>query len=174
MDIDYSPEDLAFKQELKDWFEANLTPDLKAAAESGADLGGAVSIDQMVTWAKKLSGKGWLAPSWPKKYGGPGWNTTQLYIFNEVRAEVGAPMPFSMGVAMLGPALMKFGTPEQKDQYLPKILSFEDWWCQGYSEPGAGSDLASLKLSAVPDGDDYVLNGSKIWTTYAHYANRMF
>ena len=174
MNIDYSQEELAFKDEVKSWFEANLTPDLKTAAEAGADLGGAVSIDQMVAWAKKLSNKGWLAPSWPKEYGGPGWDTTQLYIFDEVRAELGAPMPFSMGVVMLGPALMKFGTPEQKEKYLPKILSFDDWWCQGYSEPGAGSDLASLKLSAVADGDDYILNGSKIWTTYAHHANRMF
>ncbi|RLA56030.1 MAG: pimeloyl-CoA dehydrogenase large subunit [Gammaproteobacteria bacterium] len=174
MDTSYSPEEQAFKQEVTDWFETNLTPDLIAAAEAGADLGGAITLEQAVGWSKKLAAKGWTAPSWPKAYGGPGWSATQLYIFNSVRAELGAPAPFSMGVAMLGPALMKFGTPEQKEKYLPQILSSEDWWCQGYSEPGAGSDLASLKLAAVSDGDDYVLNGSKIWTTSAHHANRMF
>ena len=174
MNIDYSAEDLAFKKEVTEWFEANLTPELKAIAETGSEFAAGMSRETHVSWGKTLASNGWLTPGWPVEYGGPKWTLTQRYIFDQVRAEVSAPTPFSMGVIMLGPVIMKFGTDEQKAHYLPRILSFEDWWCQGYSEPGSGSDLASLSLSAESDGDHYVLNGSKIWTTYAQWANKMF
>ena len=130
--------------------------------------------NDIVQWQRRLDGQGWLVTGWPKEHGGPGWTPTQRYIFDLERAAASAPVGLSMGVIMLGPVLIAFGTPEQKAQYLPRIRRCEDWWCQGYSEPGAGSDLASLKTTAVADGDDYVINGSKIWTTYAHWATHMF
>ncbi|HJO34787.1 MAG: acyl-CoA dehydrogenase family protein [Pseudomonadota bacterium] len=170
MNVDFSPAELEFQQQVRQWFADNLPADLKRKNE----LGKMPSRDELVAWQRKLNEQGWLAPGWPEEHGGPGWTATQRYIFDLERARAGAPIGLSMGIVMLGPVLMAFGTPEQKQTYLPRILSCDDWWCQGYSEPGSGSDLASLKTSAVPDGDSYVVNGSKIWTTYAHYANRMF
>ncbi|MDY6829426.1 MAG: acyl-CoA dehydrogenase family protein [Pseudomonadota bacterium] len=170
MNIDFSPEELQFREEVKAWFEANVPADLKRKAELGESL----TREETISWGRKLNEKGWVAPSWPAEYGGTDWTSTQKHIFEEVRAEVGAPQVFSMGITMLGPVLMQFGTDEQKAQYLPRILNFDDWWCQGYSEPGAGSDLAGLKTAAVLEGDEYVVNGSKIWTTGAHHANKMF
>ena len=125
-------------------------------------------------WHAALHARGWAAPHWPVEHGGTGWTAVQTYIFSETLAEEGAPDLGSFGLKMLGPTLMRYGSEEQKAHYLPRILSGEDFWCQGFSEPGSGSDLASLRLRADRDGSDYVLNGSKIWTTHAHYANRMF
>ncbi|HNN37003.1 MAG TPA: acyl-CoA dehydrogenase family protein, partial [Pseudomonadales bacterium] len=170
MNIDFSAEELAFRAEVKAWFEANLPKELKAKEEAGESL----TKEELISWGRKLNEKGWAAPSWPKEHGGTGWNATQKHIFEEVRAEVGAPQVFSMGITMLGPVLMGYGNDAQRKQFLPRILNFDDWWCQGYSEPGAGSDLAALKTAAVLEGDHYVVNGSKIWTTYAHRADWMF
>ena len=125
-------------------------------------------------WHKVLAARGWSAPNWPQEHGGTGWNATQRYIFSRESTAVDAPRIFTMGIRMVGPVIMKFGTPEQKAKYLPDIVSGESVFCQGYSEPGSGSDLASLKTRAERDGDDYVINGTKIWTTGAHVANRMF
>ena len=118
--------------------------------------------------------KGWSVYSWPKEHGGTDWTPVQAYIFDTECASAGAPMYNGAGQRMIGPVLLKFGTPEQKAKYLPRIVSGEDHWCQGYSEPGSGSDLASLKTRAISDGDDYVINGQKIWTTFAHKSNRIF
>ncbi|RCX11725.1 acyl-CoA dehydrogenase family protein [Extensimonas vulgaris] len=170
MDIDFSPQDLEFQREVRAWFQANTPESLKRKVITGQML----QKDEIVQWQRKLDDRGWLVTGWPKEYGGPGWTPTQRYIFDLERAAANAPVGLSMGVIMLGPVLIAFGTPEQKAQYLPRIRRCEDWWCQGYSEPGAGSDLASLKTAAVSDGDDYVINGSKIWTTYAHWATHMF
>jgi alkylation response protein AidB-like acyl-CoA dehydrogenase len=127
-----------------------------------------------VKWQKKLFERGWVAPDWPVELGGAGFTPSQRYIFNMEMSLAGTPHPSPMGLKMCAPVIMAFGTPEQKAQHLPPILSSDIWWCQGYSEPGAGSDLASLKMSAERDGDDYVLNGSKIWTTHAQWADWMF
>ncbi|HXF09121.1 MAG TPA: acyl-CoA dehydrogenase family protein [Candidatus Acidoferrales bacterium] len=170
MNIDFSPEELAFQQEVRSWFAANLPAELKRKTELGIML----SKDELVAWQRILNNQGWLVTNWPKEYGGPDWTPTQRYIFDMERARANAPIGLSMGIIMLGPVLMAYGTQEQKDYYLPRIRNCEDWWCQGYSEPGAGSDLASLKTMAVSDGDDYIVNGSKIWTTYGHWANRIF
>lgn len=170
MNIDYTQEELEFQQEVRAWFKENLSPELKRKTLLGETL----TKEEMVNWQKTLNEAGYLVVSWPEEHGGPKWTATQRYIFDSERAAAGAPVGLSMGIIMLGPVLMAFGTPEQKEKYLPAIKNCEDWWCQGYSEPGAGSDLASLKTQAVLDGDEYVVNGSKIWTTYAHYANRCF
>ena len=127
-----------------------------------------------VTWQRILNARGWLAPAWPVARGGTGWSPRQIYIFEEECWLAGAPEVFAFGPKMLAPVLMQHGSPTQQDYFLPRILSSEDWWCQGYSEPGAGSDLASLRTRARVDGDTLVINGQKTWTTYAHYANRMF
>ncbi|MFZ5486982.1 MAG: acyl-CoA dehydrogenase family protein [Pseudomonadota bacterium] len=170
MDIAFSPQDLEFQREVRAWFQANTPEALKRKVVTGQML----QKDEIVSWQRKLDDRGWLVTGWPKEYGGPGWTPTQRYIYDLERAAANAPVGLSMGVIMLGPVLIAFGTPEQKAQYLPRIRRCEDWWCQGYSEPGAGSDLAGLKTAAVSDGDDYVINGSKIWTTYAHWATHMF
>jgi acyl-CoA dehydrogenase len=125
-----------------------------------------------MTWQRALHKKGWGAPGWPVDHGGPDWTPSQRWIFETECARAGAPNVNVMGVKMVGPVIIGFGSPEQKNFYLPKILSGEDYWCQGYSEPGSGSDLSSLKTRAVRDGDDYIVNGTKIWTTHAHHANR--
>ena len=161
-----------FRAEVRDFLDANLTPQLR----EGAARATSVFVDPSVTlpWQAILHARGWAAPDWPAEHGGPGWDDMQRYIFAAECARAGAPSLAPMGLKMVAPVIMHYGTPEQKAHYLPRILSGEDYWCQGFSEPGAGSDLASLQLRAVPDGDDYVLNGSKIWTTHAHFANRMF
>lgn len=161
-----------FRAEVRDFLDANLTGELR----DGAARATSVFVDPSVTlpWQVILHARGWAAPDWPAEHGGPGWDDMQRYIFAAECARAGAPSLAPMGLKMVAPVIMHYGTPEQKAHYLPRILSGEDYWCQGFSEPGAGSDLASLQLRAVPDGDDYVLNGSKIWTTHAHFANRMF
>ena len=169
-----SPEDLAFRNEVRASPPTRrLTPELRDAGRRTTS----VFTDKRwsLAWQKILHAKGWVAPSWPKEYGGTGWSDMQRYIFaRECARAGGAPGLAPMGLRMVAPVIMRYGTDAQKSHYLPRILSGEDYWCQGYSEPGSGSDLASLQLRAVSDGDDYVLNGSKIWTTHAHWANRMF
>src|ERR1700759_5004687 len=172
MDLSFNAEELAFEQEVRDFIAANLSLDMKRATAltpsvfSDPDIG--------MAWQGALHKKGWGAPGWPVDHGGPDWTAAQRWIFEAECARGGVPNVNVMGVKMVGPVIIGFGSPEQKDFYLPRILSGEDYWCQGYSEPGAGSDLASLQLRADSDGDHYVLNGSKIWTTHAHWANRMF
>lgn len=172
MDFSFTAEERAFQQEVRDFLAANLPPEMKRAQAltpsvfSEPDVSGA--------WHRSLAAKGWVAPGWPVEVGGPPWNPAQRWIFETECAAAGAPSVSPMGVRMVGPVIIRYGTKEQKDFYLPRILSGEDYWCQGYSEPGSGSDLASLKTRAVRDGDHYIVNGTKIWTTHAHYANRMF
>jgi alkylation response protein AidB-like acyl-CoA dehydrogenase len=172
VDLDFTPEELAFQDEVRSFLAQALTPELRAAGRGATS----VFMDKRhsLPWQRILHAKGWVAPSWPKAHGGTGWSEMQRRIFAAECARAGAPSLAPMGLRMVGPAIMGFGTPEQKAELLPRILSGEDYWCQGYSEPGAGSDLAALQLRAVRDGEDYLLNGSKIWTTHAHWANRMF
>lgn len=172
MDLDLTPEDLAFRDEVRAFLAAELTPELREAGARQTSV--FVEPRHSLAWQKILHARGWVAPSWPKEYGGPGWTEMQRHIFAAECAAASAPSLAPMGLRMVGPCIMRYGTPEQKAHYLPRILSGEDYWCQGYSEPGSGSDLASLQLRAVSDGDHYVLSGSKIWTTHAHHANRMF
>ncbi len=172
MDMSFSAEDLAFREEVRDFLEAKLSPRLR----EGAACTPSVFVEPDITrdWQSILNEKGWLATMWPQEYGGPGWTATQKYIFEKECAIAGAPALPVLGLKLVGPVICKFGTPAQKAHFLPRILSGEDYWCQGYSEPGAGSDLASLKTKAERKGDKYVVNGSKIWTTHAHHANWIF
>jgi alkylation response protein AidB-like acyl-CoA dehydrogenase len=170
MDLALSPADAAFRDEVRSFFERELTADIKRKVELNLPIGKA---DQG-RWQKILHAKGWIAPGWPKEYGGTGWTPAQQYIFEDEMGRAGAPGLNPFGLSMVGPVLYTFGTPAQKTRYLPKILSSDEWWCQGYSEPGSGSDLASLKTRAVRDGDHYVINGQKIWTSLAHWADMMF
>ena len=172
MNLDLSDADLAFQAEVRAFLAENLRDELRQAGRRATS----VFIDKRysLAWQRILHAKGWVAPSWPAEYGGTGWTEMQRFIFQMECVRAGAPSLAPMGLRMVGPCIMRYGTPEQKAYYLPRLLAGEDYWCQGYSEPGAGSDLASLQLRATSDGDDYVLNGSKIWTTHAHWANRMF
>ena len=174
MDLNYSDEDLAFREEVRAFLAANLPPDLQHKVRSHLRL----SKDDSVRWHKILAAQGWVAPGWPVEFGGPGWTPTQRHIFEEECARAGTPQIMPFGVNMVAPVIMAFGSPEQKAHYLPRILSCEDWWCQGYSEPGACSDLASLKASAVrgtdESGEHYIVNGQKTWTTLAQHADMIF
>lgn len=172
MDLELNAEERAFRDEVRAFLASNLTPELRAAGQ----LVTSVFCEPRFSlpWQRILHARGWAAPGWPREYGGPGWNEVQRSIFAAECARAGAPSLSPMGLKMVGPVIMGYGTPEQKAHYLPRILSGEDYWCQGYSEPGSGSDLASLQLRAISDGDHYVLDGSKIWTTHAQFANRMF
>ena len=162
----------AFRKEVRDFLGKELTPELRELA--AWDTGAFATPLATAPWSSKLAEKGWVAPSWPVEHGGPGWNPRQRQIFEEEMARAGAPRLPAMGLQMVGPVLMRYGTDEQKSHFLRRILSHEDYWCQGYSETNAGSDLAALQLQAVRDGEDYVLNGSKIWTTFAQFANWIF
>jgi acyl-CoA dehydrogenase len=172
MNLLLEPTDAAFREEVRAFLREQLKPEVVR----GQRLTTAMYPEPEISgpWQRALQARGWLVPLWPAEWGGTGWTPVQRFIFETECALAGAPLVHPMGVRLVGPVLLKFGTDEQKRHYLPRILSGEDYWCQGFSEPGAGSDLASLKLRAVPSGDDYVLNGSKIWTTHAHHANRMF
>lgn len=172
MNLELSPELQAFRQEVRLFIEEHLTDELRAGQSAASGL--YPEPEFSTPWQRLLQAKGWLVPLWPKEWGGTGWSGMQRFIFENECALAGAPLVHPMGVRLVGPVLIRFGTDEQKRQFLPGILSSEDYWCQGFSEPGAGSDLASLSLKAVRDGDDYVLNGSKIWTTHAQHANWMF
>ncbi len=172
MNLELTAEELAFRDEVRAFLDESLTPELRQAGRMVTSV--FIEKQYSIPWQKILHAKGWVAPSWPVEYGGCGWNEMQRYIFAAECTRAGAPPLSPMGLRMVGPCIQKYGTPEQKAFYLPRILAGDDYWCQGYSEPGSGSDLASLQMRAESDGDDYVLNGSKIWTTHAHFANRMF
>jgi alkylation response protein AidB-like acyl-CoA dehydrogenase len=172
MDLDFAPEDLKFRDEVRAFIAEAFDDGMRAKLAQSKN--GYLDKEAQVRWLKRLGAKGWIAPDWPVEYGGTGWSQAQKYVFEMEMALAGAPSTSNMGLQMCAPVIMAFGTPEQKAQHLPKILATDVWWCQGYSEPGAGSDLASLSLKAERDGDHYVLNGSKIWTTYAQWADWMF
>ncbi len=166
--LDYT----AFRNEVRDFLARELTEELREAAAMCPGI--FLDREYNMKWHTILHRQGWVAPAWPKEYGGPGWDMTQRQIWGEETALAGAPATSPMGLSMCGPMLIGHGSKEQQDYFLPRILSGEDYWCQGYSEPSSGSDLASLGLRADTDGDDFILNGTKIWTTHAHEANRMF
>ncbi len=172
MDLALSREDLAFRAELRAFLKEAITDDMRRAASltTGFIHHPHVAVD----FHRALARKGWSVNHWPKEYGGAGWTAVQRYIFDTECARAGAPVYNAQGSYHVGPVLIHCGTPEQKAKYLPRIASGEDHWCQGYSEPGSGSDLASLRTRAVSDGDHYVVSGQKIWTTYAHLSNRIF
>lgn len=172
MSLDLSPADVAFRDEVRAFLDAELTEDLRLAGR----LCAGVYCDRPPAqkWLSILNRRGWAVPNWPVEYGGCAWSVVQRYIFASELVAADAPPVTPNATGMLGPVLIAFGTPEQKAAYLPRIPTGEDWWAQGYSEPGSGSDLASLQCRAVRDGDHYVITGSKIWTTHAHWSNRIF
>jgi alkylation response protein AidB-like acyl-CoA dehydrogenase len=169
MDTSFAPEDLAFRDEVRAFFAEQFDEELQALLKQPGTY-----KEARVIWQKRLHAQGWIAPSWPVEHGGTGWNTTQKFIYETERAAAGIPDVVPFGLTMVGPVIYAFGNDEQKERFLPRILSSDDWWCQGYSEPGSGSDLASLKTKAELDGDEYVVNGAKIWTTYAQIADWIF
>ena len=170
MDLSYSPDEQAFRAEVRRFLQQQLDSRLRDKVRNGQRLNKA----DYESWHALLHARGWLAVTWPEAYGGTGWNAVQRHIFEEECCAAGAPRIVPFGLNMLGPVLIKFGSQAQRDLYLPRILDGTDWWCQGYSEPGAGSDLASLRTRAVRKGDVYIVNGQKTWTTLGHYANRIF
>ena len=170
MDINYTPEERTFRDEVRTFLKDKLPADISRKVKEHKRLG----KEDTVRWQKILNEQGWLAMHWPKEHGGTGWSPIQKHIFEEECAEAGAPTVLPFGVNMVAPVIIKFGTQEQKDYYLPRILRSDDWWCQGYSEPGAGSDLAGLKTRAVREGDHYIVNGQKTWTTLGQHANMIF
>ena len=170
MDLSYSPEQLAFRDEVRTWIAEAMPPEMKRKADAGASFSHAETME----WHKILYQKGWIAPNWPEEVGGTGWDIGRRTIFQDEIVKANTPELSPFGLVMVGPLIIQFGTDEQKARFLPKILSGEEVWCQGYSEPNSGSDLASLQLRAEKDGDDYVLNGQKTWTTYAQYADWIF
>lgn len=172
MNISFGGEYEDFRQQVRAFLDANLTDELRDAQRFCPGI--FLDYEHNIAWHKILYKQGWVAPSWPKEFGGTGWDLMQRYIWSIEKAYAGAPDTAPMSLGMCGPMLIGCGSKAQQEEYLPKILSGEDYWCQGYSEPGSGSDLASLKLKAESDGDQYRLNGSKIWTSHAHYANKMF
>ncbi|NML60860.1 pimeloyl-CoA dehydrogenase large subunit [Massilia sp. RP-1-19] len=170
MDLNYTSEDLAFRDHVRAFLAANLPADLQQKVRKHLRM----SKDDYVRWHKILARQGWVAPAWPVEFGGAGWTPVQRHIWEEECARAGTPPVLPFGVNMVAPVIMAFGNDAQKAHYLPRILSCEDWWCQGYSEPGAGSDLASLKTTAVRDGEHYIVNGQKTWTTLAQHADMIF
>lgn len=172
MDLSFTKDDLAFQKEVREWIAENYSDELKA--RNAMSKNGYLDKDGIIEWQRKLDEKGWFVANWPEEYGGPGLSAGQRYILNMEMAAAGTPTTSPMGKSMVAPVIMAFGNDAQKAEHLPKIKRSEIWWCQGYSEPGSGSDLASLQMSAVRDGDEYVLNGSKIWTTHAQWADWIF
>ncbi|MCL4745718.1 MAG: acyl-CoA dehydrogenase family protein [Burkholderiaceae bacterium] len=170
MDLNFSAEDSAFRDEAREWLDANIPSDLRTKVLEYREL----SKDDLVRWHKILAAKGWIAPSWPEEWGGTGWSAVQRYIFEEESALAGAPPVAPFGPTMCAPVLLRFGSDEQKKRHLPGIYDGSVFWCQGYSEPGAGSDLASLKTRAERRGDKYVVSGQKTWTTLGHYGDWIF
>ena len=171
MDTNFSKDDIAFRDEVRKFFDDEFDSSL---AKNLGDGHGDNYKESIIAWQKKLYKKGWIAPNWPKEYGGTGWTDTQKFIYESERGLAGVPDVLPFGLKMVGPVIYTFGTQEQKDRFLPKILSSDHWWCQGYSEPGAGSDLASLTTSADYAGTNYLVNGRKIWTSLAQYADWIF
>ena len=170
MNGDYTAEELAFQDEVRTFLQSEFPAEYKAKVDANMRL----SKEELVNWQKILYAKGWAAPSWPDEHGGPGWSLTQRHIFATELGLIGAPEPVPFGMKMVAPVIMAYGNEEQKKRFLPDILQSNVWWCQGYSEPNAGSDLASLKTSAVRDGDHYIVNGAKTWNTYGQYADWIF
>lgn len=169
MDLQWSAEDQAFRAEVRTFLSENLTDEIRQSGKLMTSV--YADHDRSMAWQKILHARGWAAPAWPRQYGGAGWSVVQRYIYSVERVRAGAPPVSPMGIQMCGPAIIGHGTEEQKAFYLPRMLSGDHFWCQGYSEPGAGSDLAALQMSAVEDGDDLICNGQKIWNTHADIAN---
>ena len=167
MNLDFSAEDLAFRDEVRSFVAAHYPAALRETSEAGRDL----TKEDYLSWHRILAHKGWVAPAWPKEYGGPGWSPIQRFIFSEELALAGTVQIMPFGINMVAPVLQAFGTAEQKARFLPPTLAGDIWWCQGYSEPGAGSDLASLSTRAVREADHYIVNGQKTWTTHAQHAD---
>lgn len=172
MDIDLSPDELAFQREVRAFLAAELPDHIRDGAAATPSVFVEPEIGQ--AWHAILHARGWLGYQWPVEHGGTGWSPVQRYLFEKECALAGAPLLTVLGLKLVAPVIWTFGNAAQKAHYLPRILSGEDYWCQGFSEPGSGSDLASLQCRAVLKGDHYVLNGTKLWTTHAHHANRMF
>jgi len=172
MDLTFSPEDEAFRKEVQDFIAENFTDDLRDKMKRTKN--GYLDKEDHLKWQKALYKKGWAAPNWPVEFGGPGFTPTQKYIFSVEMGKADVPHTIPFGITMVAPVIMKYGSQEQKDFFLPKILSTDIWFCQGYSEPGAGSDLASLQCKAENKGDHYLVNGTKIWTSVAQHADWIF
>jgi alkylation response protein AidB-like acyl-CoA dehydrogenase len=170
MDLEYSADERAFRDEVRAWLRANLPSALRDKVVRYAPL----TRDDLLAWHRILAGQGWIAPAWPREWGGTGWTVVERYIFEEECGYAGAPPLLPFGLMMCAPVLLKFGTDAQRQRFLPRIYRGDDFWCQGYSEPGAGSDLAALRTSAVRRGDRYIVNGQKMWTTLAHMADWIF
>ena len=170
MDLRFTPEEIAFREEVRAFIRDSLPADIRERMRLGYPAG----KQDTVTWQRILNKKGWAALSWPKEWGGPGWTSIQKMIFLEENLGAPAPELSSFNITMLGPVLVQFGTEDQKKKYLPRAANIDDWWCQGFSEPGAGSDLASLRTKAEKVGDSYIVNGQKIWTSTAHNADWCF
>ena len=170
MDLNFSDEEEAFRAEVQSFIKQKLPAELAAKLK----LGGAPSKAELEQWHSLLNERGWLVHHWPQEYGGAGWSPVQAFIFDLECRLAYAPAIVPFGVSMLAPVLIKYGSDAQKKHWLPRIVDGSDWWCQGYSEPGAGSDLAAVKTSAIRQGDHYIVNGQKTWTTLAHFANMIF
>ncbi len=158
MDLRFTDEEIAFRQEVRDF----IAKELPAETRERMVAGRSPTKQQVVDWQRKLNARGWAAPEWPKEYGGPGWTLAQRYIFREELQQAPAPSPLGFNINMCGPVIIEFGTEAQKKRFLPRMLNLDDWWCQGFSEPGAGSDLASLQTKAEDKGDHFLVNGQKI------------
>ncbi|HEX8414151.1 MAG TPA: acyl-CoA dehydrogenase family protein [Sphingomicrobium sp.] len=170
MDLGFTPDEEAFRREVRAFYAESLP----AAVANRVRLGQTLTKEEQEAWQATLARRGWLVPHWPVEWGGTGWSAVERYIFDLESSLVNAPRPIPFGFSMLAPVLLKYGSEEQKRHWLPRMVEGSDWWCQGYSEPGAGSDLAALKTRAVRDGDDYVVNGQKTWTTLGQHANMIF
>src|SRR6516162_5369003 len=170
MDLRFTAEELAFRDEVRAFFRSALPESIRDKLVANKGL----AKDDIVTWQRILNQKGWAVANWPAEWGGTGWTPVQQYIFQEELQLTPAPQPLAFGVTMVGPVIIAFGSAAQKERFLPRIANLEDWWCQGFSEPGAGSDLASLRTAAKHDGDHWVVNGQKTWTTLAQYADWIF
>ena len=170
MDLRFTEDELAFRDEVRKFFREALPTSIRENIVAGRHT----SKEELVTWTRILHDKGWAVPHWPVEHGGTGWSPVKQYIYLEEMSQTPAPAPLAFGVNMVGPVIYTFGNEAQKSRFLPRIATLEDWWCQGFSEPGSGSDLASLKTRAVRDGDEYVVNGQKTWTTLAQYADWIF
>lgn len=172
MDLSFTSAELAFREEVRRFIEQEFDDDLREKVAQTKN--GYLDMEGQLKWQRALYKKGWAAPNWPKEFGGPGWTPAQKYIFDLEMSAAGTPIVSPMGLKMVAPVIMAFGSDEQKRRFLPPILSSQVWWCQGYSEPGSGSDLASLQMKCEDKGDHFLLNGSKIWTTHAQWADWMF
>ncbi|MDB5820586.1 MAG: acyl-CoA dehydrogenase, partial [Rhizobacter sp.] len=170
MDLNFTPEEQAFREEIRHWVADHLPQDLSHKVHNALRL----SKDDLQRWAKILGKQGWHGWAWPKQFGGPGWNAVQRHLFEEECALAGAPRVVPFGPVMVAPVIMAFGSPEQQQRFLPGIMSGDVWWSQGYSEPGSGSDLASVKTRAERVGDKYIVNGQKTWTTLGQYGDWIF